>query len=115
MTQNETKLPIAACGLYCGSCFRYKKGKCPGCAANENATWCSLRKCCVEHGWKSCAECTLMPLKSCKKFNNFMGKLFGLVFRSDRAGCIARIKEVGYEAYATEMENNNCYNRPAKK
>jgi len=36
-------------------------------------------------------------------FNNFMGKVFGFLFGSNRGGSIAFIKEKGYEAYAAEI------------
>ena len=42
----------------------------------------------------------------CKKFNNFISKAFGFIFNSDRAACIARIKEIGSEGFAIEMANN---------
>ena len=41
-----------------------------------------------------------MPLDACGKFNNFIAGVFQVVFRSDRRGCIARIREVGNEAFA---------------
>ncbi len=56
-----------------------------------------------------------MPLDECRKFNNFMGKLFGLVFRSDRRGCIERIREVGEKAFAEEMRLAGSFNRPIRK
>lgn len=57
---------VAYCGLYCGACKSQLKGKCPGCYGNEKATWCEIRKCCNEHGYATCADCQLMPLKECK-------------------------------------------------
>ena len=111
----EKNPEIAACGLFCGTCRKFVKGSCPGCHANGKATWCEIRTCCIGHGWQSCAECTLMPLDECRKFNNFMGKLFGLVFRSDRRGCIERIREVGEQAFAEEMRLSGFYNRPVRK
>jgi hypothetical protein len=36
-------------------------------------------------------------------FNNFMAKLFGLIFRSDRLACIQQIKELGIQGYADNM------------
>lgn len=54
---------IAACGLVCDNCARRRKGKCPGCRQYEKAAWCGVRRCCIEHGWRSCAECTRMPLE----------------------------------------------------
>ncbi|MDP4184418.1 MAG: DUF3795 domain-containing protein [Bacteroidota bacterium] len=97
---------IAYCGLYCGACRAYRKGKCPGCQKNTKATWCKVRLCCIENNYLSCADCAKTELKACKKFNNPVSKIFALVFRSDRNACIARIKEVGYEVYAEEMAKN---------
>ena len=95
---------IAYCGLYCGSCKKYLKEKCPGCMENEKASWCNVRLCCSEHSFKSCADCTLFDnVNDCKKLNNFISKIFALVFRSDRAACLETIKAQGYDAYATEM------------
>lgn len=95
---------VAYCGLYCGACKSLKKGKCPGCYGNEKATWCAIRKCCRENGYATCADCRLMPLKDCKKYNNFIAGVIGFVTRTDRSKCIGRIKEVGVEAFAAEMQ-----------
>lgn len=110
---------IAACGLYCGTCRAYRKQKCPGCSSpQKEAAWCKLRSCCLQKGIQTCAECneygseTSRPLRDCHKFNNPIGKLFGIIFRSDRHGCIERIREVGSETFAQEMAEAGCYNRP---
>lgn len=105
---------IAACGLFCGTCRKYGKGTCPGCHPNEKAAWCKVRACCREHAWQSCAQCTLMPLDACPKFNGFIGKVFQVLFRSDRRGCIERIRAVGEAAFAAEMRLAGSYNRPVK-
>ncbi len=97
---------IAFCGLYCGSCRSFLKGTCPGCRDNVKAAWCKVRSCCMENNLQSCADCTTIALMECKKFNNFMSKAFGFIFNSDRAACITRIKEIGYEGFAIEMANN---------
>lgn len=98
---------IAYCGLYCGACGKYINGKCPGCAGNEKASWCEIRKCCMENNFKSCADCKQYPnAVDCKKFNNFIGRVFGLIFRSNRPACIAMIKEKGYENFAAYMAEN---------
>jgi hypothetical protein len=98
------KTMVAYCGLYCGACGQYLRGKCAGCAKNEKATWCAIRKCNAGHGWTSCAECTLFSdANDCRKFNNFMSKIFAMVFRSNRKACIDRIKSVGCEQFAGEM------------
>jgi hypothetical protein len=98
---------VAYCGLYCGACGKYLKGKCPGCAKNVKAVWCTVRSCCIENRYTSCAACTTVTeAVDCKKFNNFMSKVFSLIFRSDRNACISRIKAIGTERYAIEMDAN---------
>lgn len=52
----------------------------------------------------SCADCReyTSPM-DCKKYNNVISKLFGLLFRSDRAACIRQIKELGIDGHAECM------------
>lgn len=101
--ENNPQL-VAYCGLYCGACGKYRSGKCPGCAKNQKASWCGIRKCCMINNYKSCAECKQHDsIMECKKFNNMFSKIFALIFRSDRKACIDRIKEIGTEAFAREM------------
>ncbi len=97
---------IAFCGLYCGGCRKYLKGKCPGCQANEKAKWCKVRTCCMENNYRSCADCTKMDLKDCKYFNNFMASVFGFIFNSDRNACVEHIKTHGYDNFAQYMTDN---------
>jgi len=97
---------IACCGLYCGACRSYLNEKCAGCRENTKLTWCKVRQCCIENKFLSCADCNLVEFKSCKKYHNFIAKLFGMIFNSDRAACIARIKAIGHEEFAGEMAAN---------
>jgi Protein of unknown function (DUF3795) len=95
---------VANCGLYCGACKSFLDEKCKGCHENSKATWCKVRSCCMEKQITSCAECAeFADPRACGKFNNFMSKLFGLVFKSDRAACIAQIKRLGLEGHAKAM------------
>ena len=98
------KTLIAYCGLYCGACKKYISGSCPGCHENNKASWCKVRSCNLEHGFNSCADCKEFtdPME-CKKFNNFISKIFAFIFKSDRAACIAKIRESGYEEFAQFM------------
>jgi hypothetical protein len=98
---------IAYCGLYCGACKKYLAGSCPGCHENNKASWCNIRSCNIEHGYSSCADCKEFtnPM-DCKKFNNFISKIFALVFKSNRAACIAKIRESGYDGFAKYMAEN---------
>jgi hypothetical protein len=95
---------VAFCGLYCGACGSYLKGKCPGCTMNAKAGWCKVRVCCIGNQYSSCADCKQLPeILDCGKFNNIISKLFALFFRSDRPACVRAIKEKGREAYARDM------------
>jgi hypothetical protein len=102
--QNLTKL-VSSCGLYCGACHKYQKGKCPGCADNEKASWCKIRICTKERGYTTCAVCTeYNDVLQCRKFNTFFSKIFAFIFRSDRPASLKRIEEKGLEVYAREMD-----------
>ena len=95
---------VASCGLYCGACKSYLNERCDGCHKNEKASWCTVRSCCREKSLSSCAACSDYPdPRQCAKFNNFMSKLFGVIFRSDRAACVAQIKRLGIEGHAQTM------------
>jgi hypothetical protein len=95
---------VAVCGLYCGACKAYLREKCPGCRENRKAGWCKVRACGIEHGFATCADCKdFSDPTQCRKFNNFIAKVFALIFRSDRKACVMRIREIGCEAFAAEM------------
>lgn len=104
---------IAFCGLYCGACGRYRRGRCPGCRENEKATWCKVRACCLEHGHASCADCTEhADPADCRKLNNFMAKVLGVLFNSNRQACLKMIKDKGYDDFAIYMTRNKVQSLP---
>jgi hypothetical protein len=95
---------VAYCGLYCGACRSYLKERCPGCHDNKKASWCTVRTCCMEHGYSSCANCgEFENPRECKKYNNIMSKIIGFVLSSDRAACVAQIKKLGIQGHADTM------------
>ncbi|RPI76269.1 MAG: DUF3795 domain-containing protein [Desulfobacteraceae bacterium] len=100
----DTKL-IAACGLYCGGCHAYLKKRCPGCRENAKAAkWCKPRTCCLDHKYGSCADCKQYDrVMECRDYNNFIAKIFGFIFRSNRKACIDMIKAKGPAAFAEHM------------
>lgn len=101
---------VARCGLYCGACKSYLSGKCKGCHENSKATWCKVRSCCTEKQIKTCAECAEFDdPRACTKFNNFMSKVFGLIFQSDRAACITQIKQLGLDGHAKAMAESGSH------
>lgn len=96
---------VARCGLYCGSCSRYLKKKCEGCAKNTKLTWCKIRKCCGDKDISTCAHCDEhQEVKNCRKFNNKISRIISFFFRTDRAASIDMIKTEGREKYAREMD-----------
>ena len=106
---------VAFCGLYCGACGAYLHQRCPGCREKTNASWCKVRGCCMDKGHLTCADCAEPCAPSeCRKFNNVISKVFGLIFRSDRAACIALIRGVGLDAFADEMALRRVQSLPHK-
>ena len=58
----------------------------------------------MSNGYTTCADCAeFADPTDCKKFNNFMAKVFALIFRSDRAACIGQIRRIGVQAHADNM------------
>jgi hypothetical protein len=95
---------VACCGLYCGACRAYTREKCPGCRENHKATWCKVRSCCRDKQFASCADCKdFQNPNDCRLFNNLIAKIFGFIFRSDRAACVCQIRTLGVEAHAADM------------
>lgn len=95
---------VAHCGLYCGACGKYLRGKCEGCHNNTKAGWCKVRACNIERHYSSCADCVeFSNPKDCKDFNNVISRIIGLVLRSDRAACITQIKSLGLQGHAEKM------------
>lgn len=104
MNVSEMAELVAPCGLYCGNCYKFKKGKCGGCAKNEKASWCKIRTCSDRCG-ETCAGCkTHKEVDDCSYFNNIFARIFSFIFRSDRKASLKRIVEVGEKQYAKEMD-----------
>jgi hypothetical protein len=100
---------VGRCGLYCGACRAYRRGRCGGCHENQKAAWCGVRTCCGQNGYASCADCKTFPdPAACKKFNNVIAKIFGWIFRSDRRACILQIHSEGLQAHAEKMAASEC-------
>jgi len=101
---------VAYCGLYCGACKAFLAEKCRGCRENAKATWCKVRSCCIDKQIRTCGECAEFPdPQACAKFDNFISRIFGFIFRSDRAACIAQIKRIGLEGHAAAMAESRSH------
>jgi hypothetical protein len=98
---------IAYCGLYCGACPRYVKGKCPGCLVTEKSQWCNVRPCNIGKGYKSCAQCSEFPdVAKCRTFNPMIIRFGEFVMKTSRKKGIQMIKEKGVSEFASYMAAN---------
>ena len=113
----QTMELIAFCGLFCAECPKYARGKCPGCRENTKASWCKIRTCGLENGIANCSECKSEGIEECKIYNNAIGKVFSILFNSDRHACIRMIKQDGAEAFVNHIGQNHqmTFKRRAKK
>ncbi len=88
---------VAMCGLFCGNCGKFQKGCCQGCLVEAGFSRCGIRACVLEKGYLTCAECD--ELEGCKTLNNFISRLFKLIFRNDRNANLRLIRDEGMEAF----------------
>ena len=95
---------IAHCGLVCSDCGAFRKGKCTGCYGEKPMFRnCPVKKCCLAGQRATCAECAEFPdLRQCRKLNNLISKLFGLVFRTNRIANLLRLRAVGPVEFRAE-------------
>jgi len=104
---------IAYCGLYCGACPTYIKGKCEGCRGDSSKCavlykQCKVRPCCADNGFFTCADCTIYAsTKECKKYNPLLLKIASWVESSDRSKAIEMIKAKGRADFLTFMTDRN--------
>jgi hypothetical protein len=106
---------VAYCGLYCGACGSYLKGRCSGCHENTKATWCKVRTCCAEHVYPSCADCEdHSDPNACGLFNNFISKTIGFVLNSNRQACVLQIRKVGLDGHAAFMAERKIQTLPRR-
>lgn len=94
---------VAYCGLVCSDCGAFKKLKCCGCHSDKPMFRnCPVRKCAMDANFDTCAQCgEFKELRCCRKLNNFVSKLMGFMFRTDRMGNLERIREIGLEKFKT--------------
>lgn len=100
MKNNEAKILIGYCGLYCGLCSKYQSkapSRCIGCRLGEQQSWCSIWNCCVKkHGFESCAECN--EIFNCAIFQR--RKVIEWIPAADN---LRQIKKVGLERWLKEQ------------
>ena len=92
---------VAYCGLNCGGCGSYKRGRCKGCLAGGGFSSCKVRQCCLERNYRTCAGCP--EYLECRKLNSFIAKVYSLIFRSNRRANLDSIKKMGIEKWVEEV------------
>ena len=95
---------IAYCGLVCSECGAFKRQKCEGCYSEKPMfKGCKVKKCAMDRDISTCAACVeFSDLKQCKKLNNFISKIFKLVFRTDRLDNLRLIRACGLENFKSQ-------------
>ncbi len=107
LSQPPADAHIAACGLYCTNCGAFKRKKCKGCQVSPTYfSSCPVRRCCADKDITVCADCgsfsSPRDFRECKKVNNFVAKLFALIFRTNRPAALAMLRDRGRDAYLRE-------------
>lgn len=101
MNTPNSDFELACCGLICSQCGAFTRGRCKGCHSPKPMhSRCLVKKCVIEKGYQSCADCSdFTDLRNCKKLNNFVSMLFGFIFRSNRIANLLEIRRSGLEKF----------------
>jgi hypothetical protein len=103
LSQPKREEHIAACGLFCTNCSKFQRGRCQGCQTAPAFSRCSARACCAEKNITGCWECrdfaAPADYRTCPHLNNLIAKVFALIFRSDRPGSLALLRDHGREKF----------------
>lgn len=96
---------LSFCGLYCANCSGYAgrmplMGKCADCLDGGGLPNCKIRDCCSARGYRTCAECD--TLDDCKVLRSLAHKVSRIIFGSDKLGNLAKIRDVGVEAFVQD-------------
>jgi hypothetical protein len=103
ISQPPADAHVAACGLFCTNCGKFKKGRCQGCQIEAGYAQCAVRKCVIEKKIETCAACPEFAAprdyRECAKVHNFISKVFALFMGSDRPGALAMLRDRGLGAF----------------
>ena len=104
MPENTGEFVLAQCGLVCSNCGMFVKGRCQGCHSEKPMMRnCKVKKCCLDRQLSTCAECDeFVNLRECRKLHNWISRIFGFIFRTNRIGNLYRIRDVGADRFREE-------------
>ncbi len=101
--RDETRFSL--CGLNCLLCPMRTGGYCPGCGGGPGNQSCAIARCSLEHGAVPfCWECPSYP---CARYDGFDSADSFVPHRS-RAEDAARARELGLNAYLTQLEERRA-------
>ena len=110
---------VAYCGLYCGACPIYSKGKCTGCKAPNSTIHykpCKVKPCCVKNDYSTCAECNKhQSMDECKDYNPLFIRFSQFITQTSRKKGIEMIKSDGEKAFADFMADKKWFNMKRNK
>jgi hypothetical protein len=109
---------VAYCGLYCGACPIYLKGKCKSCKdPNSDVHYksCKVRPCCTKNEYSTCAECNkYQSIDYCKDYNPLFLRFSQFLTQTSRKKGIEKIKNDGAKAFLEFMANRKWFNMKRK-
>ncbi len=102
--KSDTATIIACCGLVCSKCGMFLKQKCHGCLGDKPMfATCPIKPCNKEKKYSTCAQCKeYKDLKDCKKLYNWISRIIGFVFRTNRIANLNRIRKIGMDKFKKE-------------
>ena len=106
MKNNE--IIVGYCGLVCTNCWAYRKKKCRGCYSEQPMYKnCPVKQCCIEKSYTTCAECIdYSDLKKCKKLNNYVAKIVGFIFKTNKIDNLKKIRQIGLKEFKQTIKHN---------
>ncbi|TXT67677.1 MAG: hypothetical protein BAJALOKI1v1_30040 [Promethearchaeota archaeon] len=96
---------VTYCGLWCGACPSFHRGRCKGCRTTENKNpkkkkcGYGIRKCCKDRGIEYCGQCDAYP---CSKINRLITSQKGRKeydYRHNIPQNFQMIKKEGFEKW----------------
>jgi hypothetical protein len=104
MAEDRFAVQVACCGLVCSECGAFKKKRCQGCHSDRPMFRnCPVKKCVMECSHATCADCAeFADLKQCGKLHNWISRIFGFIFRSDRIGNLMSIRSQGFDSFKSQ-------------
>lgn len=99
---------VSYCGIYCGACPGFHRGRCKGCRATENkqtrkgSCGYGMRKCCEDKGLDYCGPCDQYP---CSKINKLINSQKGRKEYDYRHNIPKNFEMIRKEGLATWLES----------